>query len=118
MPLLDLSAAMAAFKAALFVAIASAKSKNFPSYCPIFRSPIYSVVLTRYAIYSLRPYTPPVRQTPTGPCRRMSLSWVISRGCKPASPDAITAAIACGLTWVVSFRVLTKDNGTRNRQFS
>ena len=55
MPLLDLSAAMAAFKAALFVAIASAKPKNFPSYRPIFRSPIYSVVLTRYAFNSLRP---------------------------------------------------------------
>ena len=50
MPLLDLSAAMAAFKAALFVAIASAKTKNFPSHRPIFQSPIYSVVLTRYAI--------------------------------------------------------------------
>ena len=55
MPLLDRLAAMAAFKAALFVAIASAKLKNFPSYCPVFWSLIYFVVLTRYAIYSLRP---------------------------------------------------------------
>ena len=55
MPLLDLSAAMAAFKAALFVAIASAKLKNFPSYCSVFWSLIYFVVLTRYAFNSLRP---------------------------------------------------------------
>ena len=50
MPLLDRSAAMAAFKAALFVAIASAKLKNFPSHRPIFQSLVHSVVLTRYAI--------------------------------------------------------------------
>ena len=55
MSLLDLSAAMAAFKAALFVAIASAKLKNFPSYCSVFWSLIYFVVLTRYAFNSLRP---------------------------------------------------------------
>ena len=55
MPLLDRLAAMAAFKAALFVAIASAKLKNFPSYCSDIRSLVCSVVLTRYAVYSLRP---------------------------------------------------------------
>jgi hypothetical protein len=53
--LLDRLAAMAAFKAALFVAIASAKLKNFPSYCSVFWSLIYFVVLTRYAFNSLRP---------------------------------------------------------------
>jgi len=47
MPLLDLSAAMAAFKAALFVAIASAKLKNFPCYSSDIRSLVLSVVLTR-----------------------------------------------------------------------
>jgi hypothetical protein len=57
MSLLDLlaaMAAMAAFKAALFVAIASAKPENFPCYSSRFRSFVLSVVVTRQAIYSLR----------------------------------------------------------------
>ena len=39
MPLLDLSAAMAAFRAALFVAMASAKPENFPCYSSHFPEP-------------------------------------------------------------------------------
>ena len=54
--MLDRSAAMAAFKAALFVAIASAKPKNFPSYCPDFWSIVYSVFLlvTQFTLFALK----------------------------------------------------------------
>ena len=72
MPLLDRSAAMAAFKAALFVAIASAKLKNFPSYCSVFWSLIYSVFLlvthlTLFAL-NLRPSDKPL-PLPADGCR-------------------------------------------------